>query len=138
METKEINAALAEIIEKKSQLGKLSYDDKNYDKVEDDLHLLEDNFVDRFGDFLEDVLQKVHDEICPDNDVLLPIAYLANNYQETGKNPDGSVQYDVKPGEGVWVDADKYPGKDTRLVLLPNPLRLLLSVGGKKEIVWEG
>ncbi|MFN3405883.1 MAG: hypothetical protein ACK40G_17445 [Cytophagaceae bacterium] len=139
MNLSQLDNAIVAIIEKKKALSKLSYDDKNYDKIEEELHNLEDDFVEKYGDYMEDVLQDIHDELCPDNDVLLPIAYFANNYQETGKNPDGSTIYDVDYKEGVFVDTDKYPGKDTRLVLLPNPVRVVLLVGGqKKEVVWKG
>ena len=135
---KQLNTTLAALIEKKNQLSALSYDDKEYDEVEEELHDLEDQFMEAHGDYLEEALEKVHDKLCPDNDVLMPIAYLANKYEVVGKNPDGSVSYDVKGKEGVWVDVDKYDGKDTRLVLIPNPVRLVLIIDGKnKEVVWQ-
>lgn len=138
MDTKKLDASLSEIIEKKIQLHGMSYDDKDYDKVEEELHDLEDQFMDSYGDFMEDALEKVHEELCPENDVLMPIAYLAHNYKKSGKNPDGSVAYEVEGKEGVWVDVEKFDGRDTRLVLIPNPARLVLMVDGKqKEIVWK-
>jgi hypothetical protein len=78
---------------------------------------VEDAFQDTYGVFLEDVLQKVHDEHCPDSDVLLPIAYI---------------------GEGIPVDVEKMPGKDVRLALSPNPPRLFLRLQDKQQLVWEG
>ena len=33
-----------------------------------------------YGDYIEEALRDVHDEFCPDSEVLLPIAYLANEY----------------------------------------------------------
>jgi hypothetical protein len=40
--------------------------------------------------------------------------------------------------EGVWVDADGFPGKEARLVILPNPARIVLMVAPdvRKE-VWR-
>jgi hypothetical protein len=59
--------------------------------------------------------------------VLLPTAYLPNNL-------DGESGGDQK--EGVWVDSDEFPGKEARLVLVPNPTRIILSVGKsvRKEV----
>lgn len=138
MDKKKLDASLIAIIEKKNQLHTLSYDHKDYDKVEEELHDMEDQFMESFGDYMEEVLDTVHQKHCPDNDVLLPIAYLANAYKKLGENPDGTPLFDVNPKEGVWVDVDKYPGKDTRLVLIPSPARIVLVVDGKtKEVVWE-
>ena len=77
---------------------------------------MEDDFQDKYGEYLENALQGIHDEFCPDNDVLLPIAYV---------------------GKGVIVEVDKYPGKDTKLSLVSNPTRIILTVGKEKqEGVW--
>ncbi|MBX9853640.1 MAG: hypothetical protein K2X86_17995 [Cytophagaceae bacterium] len=138
MDTKKLNAAVTALIEKKNQLSKLSYDNNEYDDIEEEVHDLEDDIMDNYGDFLEEALEAVHEKICPDNDVLMPIAYMAHKYNKIGQNPDGSSIYDVEPKEGVWVDVDKYDGKDTRLVFVPNPLRLVLVIDGKnKEVVWQ-
>lgn len=138
MDKKNLDKSLIAIIEKKNQLHSLSYDHTDYDKVEEELHDMEDQFMESYGDFMEEALEAVHEKHCPDNDVLLPIAYLAHAYKKLGENPDGTPMYDVNPKEGVWVDVDKYPDKDTRLVLLPAPPRIVLVVDGKsKEVVWE-
>lgn len=139
MDKKNLDASLIAIIEKKNQLAALSYDHKDYDKIEEEIHDMEDQFMESYGDFMEEALEAVHEKHCPDNDVLLPIAYLAHNYKKLGQNPDGTPVYDVNnPKDGVWVDADKYPGKDTRLLLIPTPTRIVLVVDGEtKEVVWE-
>jgi len=117
MDINAINKALQEIVGKRDELQKLDYSNPKYDDLEEALHDLEDDFQDNFGEYLEEALQDVHDEFCPDNDVLLPIAYL---------------------GQGVIVEVDKLPGKDTRLILAPNPVRILLTVGkDKQQVVWE-
>ncbi len=111
-----LNDALAEIVKKREELGKINYNDPKYDDLEEELHDMEDDFQDEFGEYVEGALQNVHDEFCPDNDVLLPIGYLG----------------------GVIVEVDKLPGKDTRLVLAPNPVRIILTVGkDKQQVVWE-
>ena len=117
MDIKALDAALQEIVKKRDELSKINYNNPAYDDLEEQLHDLEDDFQDNFGEYLEEALQGVHDEFCPDNDVLMPIAYL---------------------GQGIIVEVDKLPGKDTRLILEPSPVRIKLTVGkDKQQIVWE-
>jgi hypothetical protein len=138
MDTKGLNKALLGLIEKRNALSQLSYDDTNYDTIEEELHDLEDSFIDTYGNYLEQVLADVHSEFCPDSDVLLPTAYLAKKYENKGLNPDGTTLYDVSPKEGVWVDADRFPGQQARLVFVPNPARILLMVGKQhRQEVWR-
>lgn len=116
MDSKALDKALQAIVNQKTELGKLDYNNPKYDDLEEKLHDLEDDFQDEYGAYLESVIQKVHDQYCPDSDVLLPIAYL---------------------GEGAPVEVEKLPGKDTRLILAVNPTRLILKVGkDKQETVW--
>ncbi len=118
MNVKELDTELREIEKRKAELSKLDYNDPKYDDLEEELHDLEDDLQDKHGEYLEQALQKIHDDVCPDNDVLMPIAYL---------------------GKGVPVDADKFPGKDTRLILATNPLRIILAIGKERQdILWTG
>jgi hypothetical protein len=117
MDIKALDQALQEIVKKRDELSKINYNNPAYDDLEEQLHDLEDDFQDNFGEYLEEALQGVHDEFCPDNDVLMPIAYL---------------------GQGIIVEVDKLPGKDTRLILEPSPVRIKLTVGkDKQQVVWE-
>jgi hypothetical protein len=117
MDIKALDNALVEIVKKREELSKIDYNNPKYDDLEEQLHDLEDDFQDEYGDYLEQGLQAIHDEFCPDNDVLMPIAYL---------------------GQGVIVEVDKLPGKDTRLVLAASPVRIMLTVGkDKQQVVWE-
>jgi hypothetical protein len=116
MDIKALDKALTEIVKKREELAKVDYNNPKYDDLEEQLHDLEDAFQDEFGEYLEEALQDIHDKYCPDNDVLMPIAYL---------------------GKGVYVEADNFPGKDTRLVLAPTPPRIVLTIGkDKQEVVW--
>lgn len=138
IDIKKLDAELANLINRKNKLAVLSYDSKDYDKIEEELHDLEDDFVEEYGDYFEEVLEDIHKKHCPDTDVLLPIAYLAQKYSKVDQNPDGTPVLEVTPKDGVWVDVEKYPGKDARLVLLPYPPRILLMVEGRgKEVVWQ-
>ena len=91
MDIKAVNKALKEIVDARAALAKVDYSNPEYDDLEEKLHDLEDDFQDTYGEYMEDILQKVHDEHCPDSDVLLAIAYL---------------------GEGVPVELDKFPGRE--------------------------
>ncbi len=117
MDLAALDKALQEIVKARAELKKIDYNNPQYDDLEEKLHDMEDDFQDAYGTYLEEVLQKVHDEHCPDSDVLMPIAYL---------------------GDGVPVEADKLPGKDVRLTLEVNPLRIYLKLKDKQELVWEG
>ena len=117
MDFKALDQALVNIVKKREELGKIDYNNPKYDDLEEELHDLEDDFQEEYGDFLEQALQQVHDEYCPDNDVLMPIGCI---------------------GQGVPVEVDKLPGKDTRLVLAASPVRIILSVGkDKQQVVWS-
>jgi hypothetical protein len=116
MDAKAMDAALQEILKKREELAKIDYNNPKYDDLEEQLHDLEDDFQEEYGGYLEEAFQKVHDDLCPDNDVLMPIAYL---------------------GKGVPVEIDKLAGKDTKLILAPGPTRIVLAVGkDKQEVIW--
>jgi hypothetical protein len=116
MDVKALDKALQEILKKKEELSKINYNNPKYDDLEEQLHDLEDDFQEEYGEYLEEAFQHIHDELCPENDVLMPIAYL---------------------GKGVPVEVDKYDGKDTRLILATNPPRIVLTIGkDKQEVVW--
>ena len=116
MDIKALDKALQDIVAQKAELSKLDYNNPKYDELEEKLHDQEDDFQDEYGEYLEEAIQKIHDKYCPDNDVLLPIAYL---------------------GEGAAVDLEKLPGRDSKLMLTTNPTRLVLRIGKEKqETVW--
>lgn len=116
MDVKALDKALLEILKKRDELAKIDYNNPTYDDLEEQLHDMEDDFQEKYGEYLEEALQDVHDNVCPDNDVLMPIAYL---------------------GKGVPVEADKHPDKDTKLILATSPPRIVLALGkDKQEVLW--
>lgn len=138
MNTSELNALLVTLVEKRMELGRLDYADKSYDIIEEELHHLEDVFVEQFGKEIEAVLAGLHKKYCPETEVLSPIAYLAKNYIKTGKYDNGTAIYDLADGkQGLIVDSREY--EDVHLVILPNPVRILLTAqdGKVKEEVWK-
>lgn len=132
MDLKELDKGLQEIAKHRMALQKTDYSNPKYDDLEEELHNLEDSFHLKFGDYMEDVLQQVHDEYCPDNDVLHSVAYIAKSYELNDRN-----EFSVSTNEGVFVEVDKLPGKDTKLVIIPNPPRVVLNIGkDKQQVVW--
>ncbi|MTI21931.1 hypothetical protein E1176_12940 [Fulvivirga sp. RKSG066] len=132
MDEKALDSDLTELIEKKIILSNTEYNNSEYDKLEEELHDLEDSFLEKYGSYLEDALHEVHDEYCPDSDVLLPIAYLPNKVKKVEEG------YEADYTEGVYVEVDDYASNETKLVLLPKPTRIVLQIGKEqKEIVWE-
>jgi hypothetical protein len=127
-----IDEAMIAILQKRLELSKLSYSDDTYDNVEEILHDLEDDFNEKYGDQLEEILDKVHITHCPESDVLLPTAYLAKKFVETA---DGEIEIGKK--EGVEVEWIKDSEAAARLVLLPAPTRILLMTPKGISIVWE-
>jgi hypothetical protein len=136
MDIETLDDSLVAIARKKNELQKIGYQDPRYDDVEEELHDLEDALMEDHGKEMEEVIQEVHDKICPDTDVLLPIAYLAKSYIPT-KDPDGGDTFDVDLREGVPVILDEYPDQLSRMVLVPTPPRLIVQVNrAKRFLVW--
>ncbi len=138
MQISEMNKALNELVEKRNQLAALSYSDPKYDDLEEVLHDLEDDFLDEYGDDFEKILTDVHDKDFPESDVLSPIAYLAKKYVIKTTHTDGRIDYNIPAKDGVWVEAYALPGKNVRLVLVPNPPRLIMQIEkGESKEIWS-
>ncbi|WP_420386478.1 hypothetical protein [Roseivirga sp.] len=138
MDIDKLNKDFAVIADKINELDELSYSDERYDELEEELHDLEDDFIEEFGDYLEEAIEAVHDEFCPDNDVLLPIAYFAKNYIRNQKDNQGRYSYDIEFGEGVPVQVEEFAGQEVKLVLVPGPTRLIVTVGeSAKHVAWR-
>ena len=137
MDIIKLNDDLCELVSRRNLLASIDYNDEAYDRVEEDLHDFEDDFLEKYDDYLEAAFQTVHDEHCPDTDVLLPIAYIAKKYIEK-TDEKGNMTYGVGPNEGVLVEADKYLKNDVRLFLVPSPTRIMMTIdNARPELVWE-
>jgi hypothetical protein len=132
MDIKALDKAIQEIAIRRNALKKLDYNNPKYDDLEEELHDLEDALQVKYGEYLEEALQEVHDKLSPDTDILFPIAYLAKTYSITEAN-----EFSVSGVEGVFVEVDSMPGKETKLVIVPNPLRIVLNTKDKQQVVWS-
>ena len=136
MDASALDRALNQLIQNRDRLARMGYDHEQYDVVEEELHEMEDQFQADYGDYLEGALKRVHEEYCPESDVLLPMAYLPRQYQKLSE-ATGIDEYEIGDNDGVWVELKDFPSLDAKLVLLPSPPRLeLLSQGGSQE-VWR-
>jgi hypothetical protein len=132
MDIKALDKAIQEIAIKRNELKKFDYNNPKYDDLEEELHDLEDAFQVKYGEYLEEALQEVHDKLSPDTDILFPIAYLAKAYAISASN-----EFSVAANEGVYVEIDSMPGKETKLVIVPNPLRIVLNTKEKQQVIWS-
>jgi hypothetical protein len=132
MDLKALDKAIQEIAKRRNALAKTDYSNPKYDDLEEELHDAEDGFQEKYGEYLEEALQVVHDQYSPDTEVLYSIAYFAKSYDINEKN-----EYSVSGNQGVYVELDKLPGVDTKLVIVPNPTRVILNIGkDKQQVVW--
>ena len=133
MNIDKLNKAFIDIAEKKIELDRFDVQEPQYDAILTEIHEMEEQFLNDYGQFIEEALFTVHDEYCPDNDVLLPVAYMASKYLRNSQREG----YDVDNDQGIIVEADDISDK-VRLVLVPEPTRLILQgeKTGFKETVW--
>jgi hypothetical protein len=131
MDFDKLDKELSEIVELRIRLSKITYADPDYDDIEEELHDLEDDLNEEFGDVLEGKLEDIYAALVSDNDVLLPSAYLANKYIPMQPDARGIVTYDVQGKEGVPIESEQFDGQDVRIALVPNPARFVMVINGK-------
>jgi hypothetical protein len=133
-----LDLELTEIVEKRNQLAEMDYSDANYDDLEEVLHDLEDDFNADYEELLEKELEKIYSVLKSDTDILLPTAYLANEYKPLLPDAKGIISYEVEGREGVPIESDQFDRQDVRLVLIPNPARFLMIINGNPlKILWR-
>lgn len=138
MDLSKLDDDLSKIVELRNIVQEEGLENNLLEKTQKDLNKYENKFLEEYGIFLEEVLKDVHDEICPDDQVLSPIEYLAQRYIDTGNKRAGRKVYEVENSEGIKVGVDDYPGKNTKLVILPNPTRIMLLVDdSQREELWR-
>jgi hypothetical protein len=133
----EISVALSNIIEKRAELNKFLLPTPEFKDLKLELRQMEEDFLNGFGNTLHEILLDVHDEYAPDIDVLPVLQYIGKEYKKIGQNEWG-IRYDIDQNQGVYVEVDDYLDKNTKLVLVPNPLRVILNIEeGIRQTVWS-
>ena len=92
MNIRNLDQALIELAEKKNELNAYQAGGERHSALKSELETMANQFHVHYGTFIEDALFNIHDEFCPDNEVLSPIDYTANEYI---KLPTGECSYDV-------------------------------------------
>ncbi|TAF63129.1 MAG: hypothetical protein EAZ55_14490 [Cytophagales bacterium] len=136
MKSQELNKQLLQIIDKRIALNQLSYNDSQYDILEEELHRLEDGLMKIYGKELERIIQTVHRLYCPESEALSPISYLAKEYEIVDN--EGEKDYEiVDHHQGLPVKSRKHG--EAFLVMLPNPPRMLMIARGGTHVeeVWS-
>lgn len=138
MNWEKLDKELTEIVEKKNQLSAMDYSDEKYDDLEEAIHDLEDDFNENYEAVLEKEFEKIYTRLKSDTDILLPTAYIANKYKPVLPDANGVVTYEVTGREGVPIESDQFDRQDVRLVLVPNPVRILMIINGKPlKDIWK-
>lgn len=115
----------------------MGYDHPDYDQEEETLQDEEQTFLDIYGDYFEEVIQKVHEVYCPESDPLLPTAYIPRQYRAYRDEELDLETFEVGDNDGVSVDLADFPNLDARMLLLPSPPRIVLvSAAGEQEVWW--
>jgi hypothetical protein len=131
MNWEKLDKELTEIVEKKNQLSAMDYSDEKYDDLEEAIHDLEDDFNENYEAVLEKEFEKIYAKLKSDTDILLPTAYIANQYKPVLPDANGVVTYEVSGRQGVPIESDQFDRQDVHLVLVPNPARILMIINGK-------
>lgn len=138
MNWEKLDKELTEIVEKKNQLSAMDYSDEKYDDLEEAIHDLEDDFNENYEAVLEKEFEKIYTRLKSDTDILLPTAYIANKYKPVLPDANGVITYEVTGREGVPIESDQFDRQDVRLVLVPNPVRILMIINGKSvKDIWK-
>ncbi len=138
MNWEKLDKELTEIVEKKNQLSAMDYSDEKYDDLEESIHDLEDDFNENYEGVLEKEFEKIYTRLKSDTDILLPTAYIANKYKPVLPDANGVITYEVTGREGVPIESDQFDRQDVRLVLVPNPVRILMIINGKSvKDIWK-
>ena len=90
-------------------------------------------FNKKYSRNMENIMFEIYDELCPDDEIKPISEYLADHYvEELGI-------YDAPFDEGVVVHLDDYSFEVGRIVLLPDPARIVLQNPETfhREILWQ-
>lgn len=136
IDTSAIDKAIGDLIAQRLQITATK--DVERQTVENQkLQQLEQAFTTNYGEQLRSILEEVYDDLCPDDEVQAPLNYLAKHYEVVNQNSKGNM-YDVSHQEGVPVEVDEYGQSPAKMVVLPNPLRIVLNIDAhSKEEVWS-
>lgn len=140
MDFKKINAQLIELIDLNQQLEKMNYNDPAYDKLEDNIHDVQDDLNNKYGAFFEKIVSGIYKQLNSDDEILNFTDYIARTYKKSTENELGT-QYIVDPDDSIAVTFkhESIKGKifEGNLYFKPNPLRIAFLLGTQERILWN-
>lgn len=138
MKTESLNKAVLSLIKKRQKLATLGYDNPDYDELEEALHEAEGIFQDGYGFELGKILKDIHEQYCtPETDVLDAVAYIPREYRVIRDEELDIEEAEVGDEDGILIDLIDFPNLEARLLLLPEPPRLVIfSSAGAQEVWW--
>jgi hypothetical protein len=141
MDFRLLNEKVLELIKLNEKLENISYNDSQYDELEDKVYEMQDELNDKYGKHFDEILSNVYKQLGSKDELLNFTDYIAKTYLVSGaKNPDGSNKFDEVPEDCIIITArpEALQGKklDGKIYLKPNPLRLGFAIGKHERIVW--
>ena len=141
MDFRIVNEKVLTIIKLNEKLSRISYNDPTYDELEDRLYDLQDEVNDQYGEYFDDIMEKVYKELGCEDDVLNFTDYIAKTYVVSEeKNPDGSLKFEI-PEDCIVIKISPKAlnGKsiNAKIYLKPNPLRIGFAIDKLERIVWN-
>lgn len=128
-----ISSAMVEIIELQQELSSANLTSAAAEDRQQVLASLMKCFNQDYYYPLKEVLDDIYDEYSPDYEALMPANYIAKEYMHV----DG--QWSVAKAAGVAMHIDEFDAQaEPKLVLLPNPARLVLMTTTEADrILWS-
>ncbi len=127
------NQDLHDLVEIKTFETKLSQEPEHHSLALKVLDKKVDHFNEKYDFSMQNIMFEIYDELCPDDEIKPIKEYLASHYVLS------SGKFDAPLDEGVVVNLDDFSFKKGRLVLLPDPARIVLQnpETNHREIVWQ-
>lgn len=128
-----LNEDLIDLVEVKNRVSSLENASREYDSIRRLFEKMSEYFNAKYGVTMEQIMFEIYDELCPDDEIQPIDKYLASHYDKR------SEEYDAPLDEGVVVHLDDFSFKEGRLILLPNPARIVLQnpETSHREILWQ-
>lgn len=128
----EIDRALTRLVQKRNQQHETPPA-----ATQKELEQAESAFLEQYGSKLRAVLQAAYELHFVEKDLASLLDYLAPRYREVSENDNGPT-FDVGHDQGVPVTPAGKPGQKAKVVLVPNPLRILLNIDAHtREELWS-
>jgi flagellar hook-associated protein FlgK len=139
MNFNDLNKKIETIIDLNIQLSAMDYSNPSYDEFEDNIHDLQDEINDKFGDDFDLILDELYEKFNITDETMFLADYIAGKYEAIEANKFGKqFLADVETAAIVEIDNPKLAGKkvNTAIYIKPNPLSIIMSISGLERVMW--